>query len=470
MNASVLSGFGAALREHEGWSRGFVQGATLHNLRQLVVMRNIAVSAQALTVLVVSRGMGVDLPLIPMGTVIVLLALFNLGTWHRLKSQRPVTEVELMLQLMVDVGALSLQLALAGGATNPFIGMYLLPLTITAASLPWTYTWVVALVTIACYSLLVLFFRPLFEPGEEAKYLQLLISGMWVNYAITAGMIAHFVVQISMGLRRNQQRMAASRERELSEEHLVRIGTVAAGAAHELARPLASMAVAVSELKAACRNSAEQRELVELVAEQLRQCQDTLSEMLSCGRHTLDSEFETQALDAYLRDCMDTLLLRRPGVRVTLRTCGVGAMPLISHDLALRQGMLNLLGNAADVSPDWIEVVLDWDDEFMHVEIRDRGPGLVPEVQQQIGRLFFTTKPRGIGTGLGVCLAHTAVLRLGGQLQLSNWPGGGACARVSLPHVADRALSAHRGMGDGRSVNGGPVLRAAGGGRERVLR
>lgn len=462
MNAKVLAGFGAALREPEGWARGFVQGASLHNLQQLVVMRNIAVCAQALTVFVVWRGMAIDLPVTQMAAVIVSLALFNLATWRRLRSGRPVGEIELSLQLLVDVVALTLLLALAGGATNPFIGMYLLPLTITAASLPWTYTWIVALVTIACYSLLVLFFRPLFGPGEEAKYLQLLVSGMWVNYAITAGMIAHFVVQISMGVRRDQQQLASNRERELCEEHLVRIGTVAAGAAHELARPLASMSVAMSDLKSATRYHPEAHGLAELVSDQLRQCQDTLNEMLNYGRDAFESEFETQALDAYMHDCVRTLRARRPGVRVTVTVRGLGRMPEISHDLPLRQGVLNLLGNAADVSPESIEVFLDWDDVCLHIEIADRGPGFTAEAQRNAGRLFFTTKSGGMGNGLGLCLAQTAVLRLGGSLRLSNRPGRGASVRVSLPLSAGRAAPACGSCADpGDDERRGQALRVA---------
>lgn len=431
------------MQAYDGWARGFVQGASLHNLRHLVVMRNIAVAAQAMTVLVASRGMGIELPLTAMGMVIVALALFNLATWQRLRSERPVSELELMLQLLVDVGALSLLLALAGGATNPFVGMFLLPLTITAACLSGGYTWVVALVTVACYSLLTLFYRPLFGAGEDAKYLNLLVSGMWMNYSITAGMIAHFVVQISMGARRRQLRMASRRESELCEEHLVRIGTVAAGAAHELARPLSSMAIAVSELQQVCRDRPEAAGLVEATSEQLRQCKDLLDEMLSYGRDTFDSELQTQVLDAYISTCVDTLRARRPGLAVSVRVEGTGAVPAIRHDLALRQGVLNLLGNAADVSPQWIEVALDWNREDALIEIRDRGPGIAPELRQQVGRLFFTTKPAGLGNGLGLCLAQTAALRLGGSLELSNRPGGGACARISLPLAAGPAGGLH---------------------------
>lgn len=439
MTATAILGFDSAERAPDGLVRGFMQGASLHNLQQLVVMRNIAIVAQTLTVLVVYRGMAIDLPIGPMATVIVALALFNAATWYRLGLERPVIDRELMLQLLVDVSALSLLLAMAGGATNPFVGMFLLPLAITAASLPWAYTWLMALVTIACYSLLVLFFRPLFGLGEEARYMQLLVSGMWVNYAITAGMIAHFVVRISTGLRRGEQLVAATREREMCNEHLVRIGTLAAGAAHELAQPLSTMAVVVAEMQHRCKDQPDLQAMARDVELQLKNCRDTLSTLLSHGRHTFDTGFETEPLDVFVRRSLDAFRARRIGVHVAYRVDTAGPPPAIRHDLALRQGLLNLLGNAADVSPDWIEVTLSWDSEALRIAILDRGPGISPAAERNIGKIFFTTKQQGSGNGLGLCLAQTAVARLGGSLEIFNAPQRGACALIVLPLEAATA-------------------------------
>jgi len=167
MTASAILGFDGSDRDRQGLAAGFLQGSARHNLQQLVVMRNIAVVAQTLTVMVAYRGLAIDLPIGPMASVIVALATFNAATWWFLSSGRAVTDRELLLQLLVDVAALSVLLALAGGGTNPFVGMLVLPLAITAACLPWTYTWLVALVTIACYSLLVLFFRRCSTPARK---------------------------------------------------------------------------------------------------------------------------------------------------------------------------------------------------------------------------------------------------------------------------------------------------------------
>lgn len=435
MTATASLDFGQVRHGAADPPMAFVQGSARHNLRQLVVMRNIAITAQTVTVLVAHRALGMALPLAAMGLIIVALALFNLVTWRRLASSSAVTDRELLFQLLVDVTALSLLLALAGGGTNPFIGMLLLPLAITAASLPWSYTWIVALVTVACYSLLVLYFHPLFEAGGESRYLQLMVAGMWVNYAVTAGMVAHFVARIALALRRSESAFASRRERELCSEHLARVGVLAAGAAHELAQPLSTVAVVVREMERSDRMDAELREQLRSVATQIRHCQDTLGELLSYGRTSFSARegFHPVALDDFMREVLSAFEDRRPGVRVALEIATEGAAPVVQQDLALRQGLLNLLGNAADASPESVKIRLHWTTDVMSIEVRDRGPGIPPDLLGQVGRLFVTTKSKGAGNGLGLALARTAVSRLGGSLELRNEPQGGACAEILLP-------------------------------------
>jgi two-component system, sensor histidine kinase RegB len=417
---------------------GFFQGASLHNLRQLVVMRNVAIVAQASTVLVVHQGLGIDLPLVAMGTTIAALALFNLATWRRVATQRPASDKEVGLQLLVDVAVLALLLGLSGGATNPFVGMFVLPLTITAACLGQAYTWLVALLTVAAYSVLVLVYRPMVMPGDEARHMQLLVSGMWVNYTITAAMIAHFVVRIATNLRQAQHTGALRRERELEREHLMRIGTLAAGAAHELAQPLSTMSLMLGEIEGRADDAQSVHKLARDLSRQLRNCQDTLNALLSYGSQTIDTGLETDPVDAFVQRCVAAFGSRRPDAVVQLTTRSPGAAPVVSHDMALQQALLNLLGNAADMSNEAIELRLQWDDQSVSIEIRDRGPGITAGVQERIGQLFFTTKPQGSGNGLGLCLAQVAVARLGGSLLLSNAQGGGAVARVMLPIAATK--------------------------------
>ena len=122
-------------------------------LRRLVALRSVAVAMQLLTLTAVWKILELELDWQPMLLVIATLAAINFVTWLRLRSSKPVSNPELFMQLGVDVLALSILLFYSGGSTNPFVSLYLLPLVIAAATLPPRFTWGMAALTTACYSL-----------------------------------------------------------------------------------------------------------------------------------------------------------------------------------------------------------------------------------------------------------------------------------------------------------------------------
>ena len=172
------------------------------NLQRLFLLRNIAIAAQCLTFALVYWTIDIVIPWTQMITVVTLLALLNLLTWIRLHRNWPVSHLEFFLQLQIDVLALSTLLYFSGGSTNPFISLFLLPMTIAAATLPWRYTWTMAIITIACYTLLLFNYVPL--PHDHNKHLiefALHVSGMWLAFVLSTVIIAWFVVKMSSSIR-----------------------------------------------------------------------------------------------------------------------------------------------------------------------------------------------------------------------------------------------------------------------------
>ena len=96
---------------------------------------------------------------------------------------------------------------------------------------------------------------------------------------------------------------------------------------------------------------------------------------------------------------------------------------------------MNLLNNAADASPDDIEVECAWFDGLITLEIRDRGPGVTVEAMNLQGRTAFSDK-QGRGLGLGLLLANATIERIGGSVTLANREGGGGITQVMLPITA----------------------------------
>ncbi|MDN5752783.1 MAG: sensor histidine kinase, partial [Nitrosospira sp.] len=220
------------------------------NLRRLFLLRNIVIVAQCLTFALAYWVLEMQLQWMEMIMVTMLLAVLNLATWIRLRRNWPVSSIEFFAQLLVDVFALSALLYFSGGSTNPFISLYLLPLTIAAAALPWAYTWVMAAITISCYTLLLFHYVPLPHDHEEhITEFNLHVSGMWLAFVLSTVLIAWFVVRMGISIRERDKDLALAREQALRNEQIIALGTLAAGAAHELGTPLATMAVVAGELQ-----------------------------------------------------------------------------------------------------------------------------------------------------------------------------------------------------------------------------
>jgi len=396
------------------------------NLERIFVMRNIAILAQCLVIAFVHRILAIPLPLLPMGLAILFSVLVNLGTRYRLTVPYPVTEAEFFFQLLFDVSILTTLLYFSGGSTNPFVSLYLIPLIITAAALSRRYTWAMAAITATCYTLLMKHFVPLHQ-----QTFMLHIYAMWMTFAFSTFLIASFVVRMGESIRERDRLLAKAREEALRDERIVALGTLAAGAAHELGTPLATMALLCEEIESEhAEDEALERDLAVLAA-QIEICKRILTGLLASAGDARAEGGRMAPADEFLEGILDQWLLMRPSASPACRKPEKPA-PMILAEQTLSQAILNLLNNAADASPENIEIELGWDDAEISIEIRDRGPGLAPEVAARVGEPFFSTKE---GFGIGLFLANASIERMGGHVQLFNREGGGAVTRVTLPAI-----------------------------------
>ena len=435
-------------------------------LRRLAVLRSMAVSAQLLALACVWKLLEMELDWPAMLLTVAALAAINLLTWLRLRSDRPVTNPELFAQLCVDVLALSVLLYYGGGSTNPFISLFLLPLVIAAATLPQRYTWGMASLTAACYSALMFYYQPLpHNHHDHNSAFSTHVMGMWLGFFISAVVVAYFVTQMAQAVRSRDKMLARVREDILRNERIVALGIQAAGAAHEMGTPLSTMAVVIGELQHdQAENQTGLRDSLAILDEQVRGCKRILDKILS---HAQDSGDTTlQAVDSLMAEVLDEWQLLRPTAQYHYssltpdgttshstrlsngdsQVAGYPSLPLsgeeqipprINVDVTLRAALLNLLNNAADASPQGIEIVSRCDATHFTLTIVDHGAGLSEEVARQAGSAFFTTK--SAGRGLGLFLANATIERLGGTVRLSNNPQGGASTELALPLAGARA-------------------------------
>lgn len=369
-------------------------------------------------------------------SIVAILTLLNLLTWIRLHRKWPVSHMEFFLQLLIDVLALSSLLYFSGGSTNPFISLYLLPLTIAAATLPWRYTWIMAIITIACYTLLLFNYVPL--PHEHSNHLiefALHVSGMWLAFVLSTVIIAWFVVKMSSSIRDRDRDLAKAREHALRNEQIIALGTLAAGAAHELGTPLSTMAVVAGELQQEYTHDTEFQNNIHILRDQIAHCKQTLTQLLAKAGQPRAEHGSELPVDAFLRQILDKWKLVRPSVKFTYQSTGKQPAPRIMDNQLLNQSLLNLLNNAADASSECIEIKSNWDNLELNLEIIDDGKGLSVEALQRAGEAFFSTKAPGQGFGIGLFLANANIERFGGSVHLFNLENGGACTQVVLPLI-----------------------------------
>lgn len=432
------------------------------HLRRLVILRSIAVAAQIATLALAYRFLDMQLSWLPMLLTIAMLAGLNLLSGWRLHSERPVSSAELFAQLCADVLALSILLYYAGGSTNPFVSLFLLPLIIAAATLPGRYTWAMAGLTTACYTLLMKFYLPL-PMGHDAMDHSMMshdmsamnhdmsmmdmpaadsafdmhVFGMWLGFVISAAVVAYFVVRMAQAVRERDEALARIREETLRNERVVALGLQAASAAHEMGTPLSTLAVVIGELQQEAQGLPEWHENLELLDGQVRNCRRILDKMLANAQDSALDKARIESLDQFLIETLDEWQLLRPAVQCTYSTAALDGKlsappaPQRAFNPALRAALLNLLNNAADASPERIAVHARWDDRLLVLEILDFGAGLTPEAIARAGSAFFTTKQQG--RGLGLFLANTSIERLGGKVRLFNRNEGGATTEVTLP-------------------------------------
>jgi len=399
------------------------------NMRQLIQLRWIAVAGQTLAILFVHYGLRVPLPIFEMLGVALLLAAANLIATLALPRHQ-VREGEVMLALLVDMGVLTLQLYFSGGATNPFISLYLLQVVLGAILLRPILVTVLVVATALSYALLSLTYVPLALPPAPGA--DLFAIGRWISFAMVASLLVLFIVRISRNLRARDGHVADLRQHAAEEEGIVRMGLFASGAAHELGTPLGTLSVILADwlrVPGIAGDPELAAEVREMQAE-VQRCKGIVSDILHSAGQPRGEEMERMAAGAFLDAAAGEWRPMHPEIAFAYDREGAGDAVIVV-DRALRQAIWNLLDNAAEASPTGLSLDAAIEDGMLAIAVTDSGPGFDPAALGQVGALYQSTK--GAGHGLGLFLATNIARRLGGRLEARNREGGGAEVRLMLP-------------------------------------
>jgi len=435
MIQNPLDFFAKAGRSSPQAAAASVEFAAGHkNMLQLIELRWIAVIGQITTIAAAILIFGIELPLLPMLQVLACLIAFNVASHLRWHERRPVSNGEVFMALLVDVASLTVLLYLSGGTTNPFAFLYLLQVILSAVLLEALWTWTIVLVTIACMAGLAMYAQPLALPFDHARGIaSLYIQGLLVCFGLNAALLVMFISRISDTLRQKAAQLASLRQHAVEEEHIVRMGLLASGAAHELGTPLATVSVILGDWKR-MPQFRQDPGLLEEIAEmqtQIQRCKTIVSGiLLSAGEARGESAVRTT-----IRTFMDELVEEWQESRPVREFAYVNRIEKdlpVAFDSALKQMIDNVLDNALEASPDWVGLEASAADGTLQLSVTDRGPGFAPGMLAQFGKPYQSTKGRP-GGGLGLFLVVNVARTLGGSVSASNRPEGGADVRLSLP-------------------------------------
>jgi two-component system sensor histidine kinase RegB len=411
-----------------------LNNATRHNLLRLMMLRGVII-VSLLLVIVGLKVASIPLPVIPILLSIAGLGLLNVIAWWRLSHATTTSQQEVFMQLLGDIAALSALFYFSGGYSNPFIWMYLLPITVAAVALRKFYAWIIASLSIACYSILMFYHVPLSHLHLNTHgdvTLDIHLVGMWLGFVVSATIVAVFIARIGQNLRDYDKTIAEVREKALESERMLALGTLATSAAHELGTPLATMAVVCKELSQDYADKPELLQQLVILRTQVSRCKEILSSITHNAGQSRAEAGKGMPLNDFLQDAIQRWRDTRPATELVVEITNTSHNPIIFMDRTLTQAILNLLDNAADESPERVLFSATWDDKILKIHIRDFGHGLSAETKNKLGTPFFTSK-NDEGMGLGVYLTQVTLARYDGELSLDNHPDGGVLTIVKLP-------------------------------------
>lgn len=397
----------------------------------LIQLRWLAVVGQVITIGVVHYGFAIALPLPEMTAVLVALIITNLGYLYWFKwRQRNVTSLGVFCALLADVAALAVQLYLSGGASNPFIYLFLLQAILSAVLLQPAYTWVIAALTSLCAIDLAGSSRPLAVQPHDSLY----VAGLLICFSLNTVLLVIFITRIVGNLRRRDARLADMRQRASEEEHIVRMGLLATGAAHELGTPLATMSVILGDWQhtAEIARHPELLQDLEEMQQQLLRCKSIVSNvLLSAGEARADAPKPT-TLVRFMEQITTQWQLRHHPTHFRYHNDIKEDLAIIS-DTALQQMVCNVLDNAVESSPDDVALRVHREDQRLVITVSDRGAGFAPEILRNFGKYQQSNKTDRAARGVGLFLVTNVARSLDGTVSARNRDDGGAEVRIAFP-------------------------------------
>ncbi len=360
-------------------------------LTTLVRVRWLAIVGQTAAVMFVALYLQFPFHVGVCFALIAASAWLNLYLSFRFPSNHRLTPVSASLGLAFDVLQLAGLLYLTGGLQNPFVILMVVPVIISATSLSARHTLALAVLVVACTSVLTVCYQPLpWYRGETLDLPLLFVIGIWCAIVSALGFTGVYAYRIAEESRQLGDALTATELILQREQHLTALDGLAAAAAHELGTPLATIALVVKEMQRAHTKDAALAEDIALLHSQTQRCREILRRLTS-----LSSEGEEHMSRLPLSSLIEEVIAphRNFGIHLDVRKLeGPKPEPVTRRNPGLLYGLGNLIENAVDFAREEVIVTWGWADNHVSVTIEDDGNGFKPEVLDRIGEPYMSSR------------------------------------------------------------------------------
>jgi two-component system sensor histidine kinase RegB len=431
--------------------------------QQLALLRLVNWGLKIGLILFATDLFGLTTPPVTLSYVLIFEACY-VGFSYRFHRLSMNNNGLLFLTLLLDTLFWATWLYFTGGATNAFVSLLLLPIAISAITLPLWAPWCLTIVSTIFYTLMIVDITeqnsglvmdhdmsqiPIDHvmqanqamaanqamPASHSMDMGSHYLGMWFNFVISALVLTVTVGFIAKRIRQKNAELRYLREGQLRQEKILALGTVSAQMAHQLATPLATLRLLTDEL-VDTHHDAEQLELISEMQQALNRCEVTLADLRLATESIREQKLAQQRVDELVATLTEQISLLMPEAQLNISIAPQVESRIVLTDMSLLPALMALIQNGIQASEDNqhqtrvdINIGLSQPNQ-LSMTIRDYGVGIATHLLQTLGSNMVKS-PKGMG--IAVLLSHTSFERLGGKLYLKPHPECGTEAIVTLP-------------------------------------
>lgn len=351
-----------------------------------------------------------------------------------IQSKTGLSANHLAIHLLFETQLITLFLYFTGGASNPLISYFLVLIVIAAYNLAKPWVWLMAIVCIIDYTLLTQYYLPIESSmpshhlagasNEQGYLIYWHLAGMWLTFVISAIALSLLIPALMEASIKKRMQLIELREKQLKNEQLIGIATLAAGTAHEMGTPLMTMEMILND---SLEHQFDlKQEDSELLHQQVMICRQALQRLSLAGR---DIHNTNQFINAnqWLTALLHRWRLSQPNA--LWANNGFEEDAFIRKSPLLDQAMLNLLDNAAQAGTDTISLSSKVHDGFWQFTIHQPDQSAAKQLKKD--PLFASEKEHGMG--LGLYLSNASIEQFNGKVHLTANKNGSTSCTISLP-------------------------------------